>query len=79
MQYRYLNLERSSAIPVLARADGNAFAWQYKPRDSSFSDYFNVADSNEATLFSKSSASGKATVSAAAATTTARLQRYGRV
>ncbi len=71
---KYLSLERSKAIPVLARADNNAHAWQFQPRESTFTNYFSVADTNEE-LFSKS----KVTPSVQSTSTINRLQRYGKL
>ena len=71
---KYLSLERSTAIPVLARADNNAHAWQFQPRESTFTDYFRAADTNEE-LFSKT----RVTPSVQSTSTTNRLQRYGKV
>ena len=71
---KYLSLERSTAIPVLARADNNAHAWKFQPRESTFTDFFLAADSNEE-LFSKT----KVSPSVQSTSTTNRLQRYGKV
>ena len=77
---KYLSLERSSAIPVLARADNNALAWQYQPRESSFGDYFDVAKENEELYPQQGGAAKQSTVpSNSASTTAARLRKYGRV
>lgn len=81
---RYLSLERSSAVPVLARADNNAFAWQYQPRESSFGDYFDVANENEEVYAQRQAAAKEAATtvplqSNSASATAARLRQYGRV
>lgn len=77
---KYLSLERSSAVPVLARADNNSYIWQYQPRESSFGDYFDVANENELYSQSKPASLGKGPApSSASNTTTARLRKYGRV
>ena len=76
---KYLNLERSSAVPVLARADNNSYAWQYQPRESLFEGFFDVANKNEELYSQTEGTLKKGVPSDAAITTAARLRKYGRV